>query len=69
MAKRKFKILYPMDDSYGDKRGKPFIVQGKDMLVMNNRGIFFIFGTDGHNAGLRKLSDVLPKYDVVWCDK
>lgn len=58
--KKKFKII---DASSGEK-----IKLGENqMLVMNNQGIFFVvndmFGYDCH---VDKLSDVCPKYEVIW---
>lgn len=37
------------------------------MLVMNSDGVFFeISGMNDYYLGLRKLSDIIGKYDVVW---
>jgi hypothetical protein len=37
------------------------------MVVMNVEGVFFqIGGMDDYYMGLRKLSDVIGNYDVVW---
>lgn len=64
--RKKFKILYPSDHPEVDKRGTTFKTKGKDMLVMNNEGIFFIFNGENYYPSIRKLTSDLPKYDVVW---
>jgi hypothetical protein len=43
--RKKFKILYPMDHEDESKRGKPVKLEGKDMLVMNSKGVF-LYTTD-----------------------
>lgn len=58
--KKKFKII---DAASGEK-----VKLGEgQMIVMNSQGIFFIvndmFGYDCH---VNKLSDVCPKFDVIW---
>ena len=64
--RRKFKIMYPNDHPDQDKRGKPYLTKEKDMVVMNKQGIFFLFNGATYYPSIRKLSDVLPKYDVIW---
>ena len=64
--RKKFKIMYPMDYHDVEKRGKPYKPPAKHMIVMNNSGIFFQYCGEDYMAGIRKLSDILPKYDVVW---
>lgn len=40
------------------------------MIVMNKQGVFFVVnGMDDYYMGIKKLSSVLEKYDVVWEDK
>lgn len=37
------------------------------MLVMNSQGIFFLVGNFmDYDTYVRKLSDVCPKYNVIW---
>lgn len=58
--RKKFKII---DAS----TGLPVKLQQGEMLVMNDDGIFFKIGGIGdYYMGMRKLSDVIPQYDVVW---
>ena len=64
--RKKFKILYPMDHDDVEKRGKAYKTKGKDMIVMNQQGIFFMFNGETYYPSIKPLSDVLPKYDVEW---
>lgn len=58
--KNKFKII---DASTGEK----YKLKEGEMVVMNGQGIFFLVaGLNDYYMGMRKLSDVCPKYDVVW---
>lgn len=58
--KKKFKII---DASTGEKLK---LSQGQ-MIVMNDQGVFFLVGgLNDYYMGIQKLSDVCPKYDVVW---
>jgi len=58
--KQKFKII---DASTGQK----YKLKEGEMLVMNGDGIFFLVsGIKDYYTGIRKLSDVCPKYDVIW---
>jgi hypothetical protein len=67
MSKKKFKILYPKDHFDPKKQGQPFKPESGSMIVMNNGGVFFLVsGIGDYYMGMSKLSDVLPKYDVVW---
>lgn len=66
MSRKKFKIMYPKDYHDPDKAGKQYKPSGKSMVVMNSSGIFFLFSGDGYYCYMRKLSEVLDKYNVVW---
>lgn len=58
--KNKFKII---DASTGEK----IKLKDGEMLVMNSQGIFFIVGNFmDYDTYVRKLSDVCPRFDVVW---
>lgn len=61
-----FKIMYPKDHSDVKKQGQPYRPKGKDMVVMNNKGIFFLFNGETYYPSIRPLCDVLSKYDVIW---
>ena len=66
--RKKFKIMYPQDHHEIEKRGKPYLPNNGEMVVMNGSGVFFLYDGIGYYPSIRKLSDVLPKYDVVWKD-
>lgn len=58
--KHKFKII---DASTGEK----YKLKEREMLVMNDQGIFFLVGNFmDYDTYVRKLSDVCPKYEVKW---
>lgn len=58
--KKKFKII---DTSTGEK----FKLKDGQMLVMNNQGVFFLVGNfRDYDTYVHRLSDVCPKYGVVW---
>ena len=67
--RKKFKILYPMDYHDESKRGQKYKPDEGKMLVMNSDGVFFIYSNETYYPSIRKLSDVLQKYDVVWNDR
>ena len=64
--RKKFKILYPVDHPEKEKRGQCYKPPKDCMLVMNNEGIFFLYNNSDYYPSINKLSNVLPKYDVVW---
>ncbi len=64
--RKKFKIFYPMNHLDKEKAGKEYKVKGKDMLVMNASGIFFVFNGEQYYPSIIKLSDKIGNYDVVW---
>jgi hypothetical protein len=64
--KKKFKIMYPDDYHEPEKRGKPYHPPVNCMVVMNGSGIFFLYNGESHYPSIKKLSDVLYQYDVVW---
>ncbi len=66
--RKKFKILYPRDHYDEEKRGKKYKPPEGKMLVMNSDGVFFVYSNDTFYPSIKKLSDVLPRYDVEWKD-
>ncbi len=64
--KKKFKIMYPADHHEPDKRGQPYRPPAKNMVVMNGGGVFFLFSGEEYYPSIKKLSDEIRKYDVVW---
>ena len=58
--KKKFKII---DASTGEK----YKLKEGEMIVMNGQGIFFMVGNFmDYDTYVRKLSNVCPRFDVVW---
>lgn len=69
VPRKKFRIKYPEDHPNPKLRGKRFKGNsGKDMIVMNGAGIFFMFNGETYYPGIQPLSNVLPKYDVEWVE-
>ena len=66
--RKKFKIFYPQGHSDPDKAGKQFKPSSEEMIVMNSSGVFFIYNGRTYYPSIRKLSDEIASYDVVWVD-
>ena len=64
--RKKFKIMYPADHHEVEKQGKPYHPPAKSMVVMNGSGVFFLYNGEQYYPSIKRLSDVLLKYDVVW---
>ena len=64
--RKKFKIFYSKDNQDPEKAGKQYKTSGKDMLVMNAEGIFFVFNGEQYYHSIMKLSSKIGNYDVVW---
>lgn len=64
--KKKFYIKYSEDHPLPEKRGQPYKPPSQCMVVMNSSGVFFLYNGEPYYPSIRKLSDVLPKFDVVW---
>lgn len=64
--RKKFKILYPKDHPVQSLRGTAYKPEGKEMVVMNGGGVFFLYTDETFYPYIQLLSEVLPKYDVVW---
>lgn len=62
----KFKIMYPSDHPDPDKAGTKYKPPKNCMVVMSGSGTFFLYDGEPYFPSIRKLSKVLPKYDVVW---
>lgn len=64
---KKFKVYYSQNNPDPEKAGNQYKPSGRnDMLVMNAEGIFFVFYGADYYPSLRKLSDMIGNYDVVW---
>lgn len=66
--RKKFSIYYSADNPDPDKAGKRYNPSGKDMLVMNSQGIFFIYNGEIYYPSITSLSHKIGNYDVVWED-
>ena len=64
--KKKFKIFYSKDNPDPEKAGKQYKASGKDMLVMNAGGVFFVFNGERYYPSIMELSSRIGNYDVVW---
>lgn len=65
--RKKFKIMYPSDYFDQDKAGKPYLPEKGKFVAMSGRGVpFLIDQSDEWHTYMTKLSNTLPKYDVVW---
>lgn len=63
--RKKFKIIYPQDHHEPEKRGKPY--KSNNVTVVMTGGGVFLHITSGFGFNVVKpLSEVLPKFDVVW---
>ena len=65
-VRKKFKIFYGGNSKHEQLRGQQYKTKGKDMLVMNDSGVFFIFNGEPYYPSLRLLSEDIGSYDVVW---
>ena len=64
--KTKFKIMHTSDHPDEHKRGKEYRPPPNSMVVMNKKGIFFLYCGEPYMEGIKLLSEALPKYDVKW---
>lgn len=64
--RKKFNVYYPVDYWDEEIAGTKYKPPANNMVVMNSSGIFFLFSGERYYPSIRKLSDVLPKYDIKW---
>lgn len=64
--RKKFKIMYASDHHEVEKRGLPYKPPSNSMVVMNVQGVFFLYVGEEYYPYIKPLSDVIPKYEVVW---
>jgi hypothetical protein len=65
--RKKFKIFYGENNAkYPERKGQQYKTKGKDMLVMNDSGVFLIFNGEPYYPSIRSLSAEIGSYDVVW---
>jgi hypothetical protein len=66
--KRKFKVFYGSDNPDANKAGKQYKPTGKDMLVMNGAGVFFVFNGETYYPSIMPLVLKIGNFDVQWID-
>ncbi len=64
--KKKFEIYYSEYQEDKEKAGTRYKPSGKDMLVMNSAGVFFIFNGETYYPSIRPLVSSIGNYDVRW---
>jgi hypothetical protein len=67
--KKKFKIRYCKDHPDKTKAGTLYKPTGKDMLVMNSEGVFFVFNGETYYPSIKPLVDKIGNYDVEWVNE
>lgn len=67
--RKKFKIFYSKDNPDPEKAGKRYKPSGKNMLVMNSDGIFFVYNGEQYYPSINKLVNKIGNYDVKWNDE
>ena len=66
--RRKFEIFYSASNPDPEKAGKKYKTTGKDMLVMNSDGVFFVFNGERYYPSIKPLVSKIGNYDVKWKD-
>jgi len=66
--RKTFQIFYGANNANPELAGKRYKPSGKDMLVMNSQGIFFVYNGETYYPSIRKLSDKIGTFDVIWKD-
>ncbi len=64
--RKKFKIMYPSNYWDAEKAGKPYLPPAHCQVVMSNGGVFYLWDNTPFYSSVRKLSEVLYSYDVIW---
>jgi len=64
--RKKFKIFYGKDNPDPSKAGQRYKPTGKDMVIMNDQGVFFVFNWEPFYPSITRLSDKIGNYDVEW---
>ena len=68
MNRKKFEVRYPQDHKDQSLAGKKFYKDGC-FVTMSTDGVFFLVNmSDSYYTSVSKLSNTLPKYDIVWKD-
>lgn len=66
--RKKFEIYYSTDNRDSTLAGKKYKPTGKDMLVMNNAGVFFVLNGETYYPSIKPLVEKIGNYDVKWIE-
>lgn len=66
--RKKFEIYYSTDNQNSTLAGKKYKPTGKDMLVMNNAGVFFVYNGEPYYSSITPLVEKIGNYDVKWIE-
>ena len=66
--RKKFEIYYSTDNHDPTLAGKKYKPTGKDMLVMNNAGVFFVYNGETYYPSITPLVHKIGNYDVKWLE-
>ena len=66
--RKKFEIYYSTDNHDPTLAGRKYKPSGKDMLVMNNTGVFFVYNGETYYPSITLLVHKIGNYDVKWLE-
>lgn len=66
--RKKFEIYYSTDNHDSALAGMKYKPTGKDMLVMNSAGVFFVYNGEAYYPSITALVDKIGNYDVKWLE-
>jgi len=66
--RKKFEIYYSTDNRDSALAGKKYKPTGKDMLVMNSAGVFFVYNGETYYPSITPLVERIGNYDVKWLE-
>ena len=66
--RKKFEIYYSTDNRDSTLAGRKYKPIGKDMLVMNNAGVFFVYNGEAYYPSITPLVERIGNYDVKWLE-
>lgn len=66
--KKKFKIYYCKYNPDSEKAGNQYKPSGKDMLVMNSDGVFFVYNGETYYPSITPLVNKIGNFDVEWLE-
>lgn len=66
--RKKFEIYYSTDNHDPTLAGRKYKPTGKDMLVVNNAGVFFAYNGETYYPSITSLVHKIGNYDVKWLE-